>query len=93
LEHAGWEGKKVNWIEGSGFDKTNFRRALDLANIFGGLPFTNQMRISAAEILMATGCYEKVSTIAEGDQSRGGVRITIKVVERAGSIALPEDRK
>jgi hypothetical protein len=75
-----WEGETLSWIEGSGFQKTNFREALDLAGLFGGLPFTNEKRIAAAKALIATGLYRKVSVV--GHSWEGGARVDVNVEER-----------
>ena len=76
-----WEGVKVGWIEGSGFDRTNFRSALDLADIFSGVPISNQKRIAAAKTLLDTGRYDKVSVVVERSSSFGA-KVTVSVVER-----------
>jgi hypothetical protein len=77
-----WESMKVNWIEGTGFDKTNFRSALDLADIFGGLPMSNQKRVAAAQTLLDTGRYDKVRVIIDENRFPPGARVRVEVVER-----------
>src|SRR5260221_9504689 len=77
-----WEGKKLDWIEGHGFQQTTFRLALDHANVFGGLPFTNDKRIAAAKALLATGYYESVCVVASSRITSNTAGVTITVVER-----------
>jgi hypothetical protein len=79
-----WEGMKIGWIEGSGFTRTNFRAALDLADIFGGVPTDNQKRIAAAETLLGTGQYDKVTVVmGKSPHVPGRASVTISVIERA----------
>ena len=77
-----WESMRVNWIEGTGFDKTNFRSALDLGDIFGGLPMSNQKRVAAAQTLLDTGRYDKVKIIVDENNFPPGARVRVEVVER-----------
>lgn len=79
-----WEGKKLDWIEGYGFQQTTFRLALDHADVFGGLPFTNEKRIAAAKALMATGYYESVCLVGSSRSSGATAGVSITVVERPG---------
>src|SRR6185503_11108302 len=80
---AKWEGMKICWIEGTGFIKTNFRHALDLADIFGGVPTNNKKRIAAAQALMDTGRYDKVTVVVEfSPYIGGGASVRVSVIER-----------
>jgi len=78
-----WEGKKLDWIEGHGFRQTTFRLALDHANVFGGLPFTNDQRIAAAKALLATGYYESVCVVGSSRSSGNTAGVKITVIERS----------
>jgi len=79
-----WEGKKLNWIEGHGFERTTFRLALDHADLFGGLPLSNEKRIAAAKALMATGYYDSIIVRADSRDGGASAGVTITVVERPG---------
>lgn len=78
-----WEGMKISWIEGTGFSRTNFRSALDLVDIFGGVPIHNPKRVAAAKTLLDTGNYEKVAVVVEvSSEIPLGARVRVSVVER-----------